>query len=402
MLVSLIVPTYNRAALLDETLASVVAQTYPHWECIVVDDGSTDETASVAARYAPRVRYLRQANAGPAAARNHGVSEAQGGALMFLDSDDLLLPDALDHLVGALQRRPEAGIAYGGFYVMHGDGRPGHLPGAPLLPPSQGPSETADRGEAYGLAVDEDLLPDLLQHDVLVMGATLLRRPVLEALGTFDTSLDYMEHWEFFLRAARQGVPFAATRVPVLRIRMHNGNLSRDFEGMLRARLALIDQYLPDNHPRAAALRVAARSNAQAVLGVCLCAIGAVEQGLRHLRHALIYQPIATTAYDTITEKTCQAALGASLPERRLDALLAQVGNGPHARSLKHIVWSRFYRIRARGGEPATPSGLGAGALWVRSAWHLLCAVALRPALGRRYVDRVRDRLRHSLSPAHV
>lgn len=399
MLVSLVIPTYNRAALLDETLASVAAQTYPHWECIVVDDGSTDETAAVAARFAPRVRYVRQANAGPAAARNRGLEEAYGDAFMFLDSDDLLLPDALDHLVGALRRRPEAGIAYGGFYVMHANGRPGHLPGAPLFPfLEEEHAATAELGEAYGLAVDDDLLPDLLQHDVLVMGGTLLRRASLDALGTFDTSLDYMEHWEFFLRAARQGIPFVSTHVPVLRIRMHGGNLSRDFEGMLGVRLALIDRYLPRDHPNAAVIRVAARTNAQEVLGVCLCAIGSVEQGFRHLRQALVHQPIAMAAYDTITEKACQAALDAPSPERRLNTLLARIGDTPHARSLKHIVRSRFYRIWARRERAASTSARGAGAAWVCSAWHLVCALVLRPALGQRYAHRFREGLQKSLS----
>lgn len=385
MLVSIIIPTYNRAALLDETLSSVVAQSYPHWECIVVDDGSTDDTAAVAARFAPHVQYLRQANAGPAAARNRGLSEAVGDAVMFLDSDDLLLPSALHQLVEALQTSPDAGIAYGGFHVMHADGRLGHLPGAPRLSPKSG-KEVSHEAPAYGMSVEGAILPDLLQHDVMVMGGTLLRPGVVEAVGTFDSSLDYMEHWEFFLRAAQRGIAFAPTATPVLRIRMHGGNLSRDFEGMLQARLALVDRYVPRDHPDAKAIRRRARSNAQLVLGVCLCAVGEVASGFRQLRAALPTHSLPEEAYDTLTEQACRQAFATLRPERRIYALLTRLGASSNARSAKHHILSRFYRMRARRGVGPRD--------WSQSAWHLACAVVCRPALGRPYARRLLGRLR--------
>jgi GT2 family glycosyltransferase len=87
-LVSVIVPTYNRAAILARALDSALAQSYPHVEVLVIDDGSTDATAAVVAQYGDRVRYLRQANAGVGAARNHGIANARGEFIAFLDSDD--------------------------------------------------------------------------------------------------------------------------------------------------------------------------------------------------------------------------------------------------------------------------------------------------------------------------
>jgi hypothetical protein len=396
MHVSIIVPTYNRAALLGDTLQSVVAQTYPHWECLVVDDGSTDETPAVVRPFGPRVRYIRQRNAGPAVARDRGAAEAMGEGLLFLDSDDVLLPNALAQLVEALRQTPEAGIAYGGFSVMHADGRPGLLAEAPRLP--QSVKNDGGSPVSYGLTGDGQILPALLQHDAVLMGATLLRRSVFERIGGFDSSLNYMEHWELFLRAAHRGVLFAATREPAIRVRMHENNLSRDFEGMLQQRLALIDAYLPSDHPAADRIRDAARSNAWAVLGTCLCAVGHVEQGLRHLRQALHHRPLTETAYDTITAPICDAAVGAPDPYRRIGSLLARLGPSPHARPLKHVIHSRFFRVLAQrvSSSGGARSRVQAAGLLGRSGWHLGCAVGLRPELGGTYIRRLARRLRVS------
>src|SRR5215212_9690625 len=92
-LVSVVIPCYNQAHFLSEAIESVLAQTHPNFEIIVVDDGSTDNTSEVAARY-PGVRHIRQDNQGLAAARNTGLRESKGTCLVFLDADDRLLPNA--------------------------------------------------------------------------------------------------------------------------------------------------------------------------------------------------------------------------------------------------------------------------------------------------------------------
>src|SRR5215211_4578336 len=101
-LVSVITPTYNYGALIGETLDSLRRQTLTDWECVVVDDGSTDDTAEVVARFAegePRVSYVRQANARQAAAKNNGLARARGAYVQFLDADDLLEPLKLERQV---------------------------------------------------------------------------------------------------------------------------------------------------------------------------------------------------------------------------------------------------------------------------------------------------------------
>jgi GT2 family glycosyltransferase len=107
--VSVVIPLYNKAPHVERTLRSVFAQTFEDYEVIVIDDGSTDDSAArVAALRHPRLHLIRQANAGPGAARNRGIAEARGGIVAFIDADDEWHPDYLRHAVGQLHEHPEA------------------------------------------------------------------------------------------------------------------------------------------------------------------------------------------------------------------------------------------------------------------------------------------------------
>jgi glycosyltransferase involved in cell wall biosynthesis len=106
--VSVITPCYNGAPYLQQTLQSVVSQTTPPLEVIVIDDGSTDDSAKIAEAFGPPVRVLRQANQGESVARNRGIAEARGTHVLFLDADDLLAPHALEKLTSALDGIPNA------------------------------------------------------------------------------------------------------------------------------------------------------------------------------------------------------------------------------------------------------------------------------------------------------
>lgn len=119
-LVSITIPFHNRESFLAETIESVLAQTYPHWELFLVDDGATDRSTEIARRYAARlpekIRYLSHsdhANRGVTRSRNLGASLSQGEYLAFLDSDDVWLPDKLQHQVAQLEAHPDAGLCYG-------------------------------------------------------------------------------------------------------------------------------------------------------------------------------------------------------------------------------------------------------------------------------------------------
>src|SRR5664280_1650862 len=120
--VSVVIPTYNRLAYLREALDSVLAQTRAADEILVVDDGSTDGTeAAISALPAP-VRYLRQQNAGPAAARNHGLREAKGDWIAFLDSDDLWVPEKLEAQMDFLERNPAVELLFAHMINFGPDG----------------------------------------------------------------------------------------------------------------------------------------------------------------------------------------------------------------------------------------------------------------------------------------
>jgi GT2 family glycosyltransferase len=137
--VSVIVPAFNAAPYLDETIGSLAAQSLEDWELTVVDDGSTDGSAEIAdewARRDARVRQLRQANRGVAAARNAGLAAADAGSeyLMFLDADDCLEAAALEVMTGYLDRHPDVGMAHCGYTLVDGQGRRMESGGEPWTP----------------------------------------------------------------------------------------------------------------------------------------------------------------------------------------------------------------------------------------------------------------------------
>src|SRR5262245_43202505 len=120
--VSVVIPTYNRGSLIGETLDSVFAQTYPHLEVIVVDDGSTDDTEAAIARFRDRLIYIRQQNQGLAASRNAGLARATGAYVAWQDSDDLWNPEKTAVQVGYLRRRPDTVCIGSDFSAFSAEG----------------------------------------------------------------------------------------------------------------------------------------------------------------------------------------------------------------------------------------------------------------------------------------
>jgi glycosyltransferase involved in cell wall biosynthesis len=190
-LVSVIIPAYNAAAFLRETLDSALAQSYPNLEIIVVDDGSTDTTPQLLETYADRIRVLHQANAGQAAARNHGARESHGELLAFLDSDDLWDADKIARQVELLNRFPEALAVYCDHRAIDAEGSLLSSSGALHYPRSSG----------------EMLRAMLLSCCIITPGLVLLRRNAFEASGGFDEAPLMRGHEDhaLWLRLATQG-----------------------------------------------------------------------------------------------------------------------------------------------------------------------------------------------------
>jgi glycosyltransferase involved in cell wall biosynthesis len=242
--VSVVVPTYNRAAYLAGCLESVFAQGKVVREVIVVDDGSPDDTAERVAPLARagRIRYVRQPNAGLAAARNTGASCASGTYLYFLDDDDLAYPGAVRALVDELERHPAAAMAYGDVRPFRGEpaapvpsgGAAAPIPAGEPAPPATSPSD-------YG-AVDYRRF--LSFNRIWSAGQVLIRRDAFDAVGGFVAALKKVEDWDLWLRLLAR-YPGRAIPTPVLAYRLHGANMSSNVDGMYRYSLRVARRHIP-------------------------------------------------------------------------------------------------------------------------------------------------------------
>lgn len=205
--VSVIIPTYNRRDLLPRALDSVLAQTVPVDEIIVIDDGSTDGTDDMLrARCGDRVRYVWQPNAGVSAARNHGLRLAQGRYLALLDSDDLWLPTKTELQVAFLDTHPDFGMVVCDVERVDSDYR--HI-------------DVFRRRDT--LREDGWVLRWVLHNPALAPASVLMRREVVEQLGGFDEGLRTAEDLEFHLRVARHWKIGVVEQALVRAMRGHDG-----------------------------------------------------------------------------------------------------------------------------------------------------------------------------------
>jgi len=351
MLVSVIIPVYNRRDLLAKCLESVTAQRYDDWEVVVVDDGSTEDVATDLDPGDSRIRYVRQENAGPSVARNRGVENARGEALLFLDSDDVLLPDALSVLVEGLAAHPAAEVAYGWFYLMTSEEEPRAMACLSEQPaaPSASPWSDAD-ASAYGLRAQGNPTAALLQDDALVMGSALLRRPAVERIGGFDPSVEYMEHWDFYLRLAAADASFFCVEAPVMVIRSHENNRgSSNLHEMLRMRLAGIEEYgaaLPADE--AEAVRTSARARAYVRAAIGHCAHGDFADGFECLSRALSARPLVADEEALIVQLTMAAAFEQERPADWLDDCCRALRTGREQIQMRRRLLATVHRRLGR------------------------------------------------------
>ena len=213
-LVSVIIPCYNQAHFLSESVESALSQTYPRSETVVVDDGSPDGTAEVMARYSGIVR-VRQDNRGLAEARNAGFRASTGDYVLFLDADDRLMPNAVEAHLSCFAKHPEAGFVVGDIDQIAGDGSYIYSPRWPVL--------------------EANFYEELLKvNHVANTIAVMFRRSVIERTGGFKLSCSPAEDYELLLHAARL-CPSAHHRAVVAQYRRHPNNLSRKGAVMLGA-----------------------------------------------------------------------------------------------------------------------------------------------------------------------
>jgi len=222
-MVSVIIPVHNGEAYLGEAIQSVLVQTLPADELIVIDDGSTDGTAAEAQRYGAKLRYVRQPHAGPGAARDHGIRIAKGDYLAFLDADDLWAPRKLELQMRAFEEEPELDLVFGHMDQFR----------SPELAPDV----------AATLVCNEVPTPSPL------ISCLLARRSAFDRVGALRTDLknDFVD---WYVRARDAGLRMRTLGELVSRRRMHPGNFTRRNKDLRQEYLHLLKMSLDRRRSR--------------------------------------------------------------------------------------------------------------------------------------------------------
>jgi glycosyltransferase involved in cell wall biosynthesis len=176
--VSVVIPAYNAAVLLPKSIESVLSQTRPPFEILVVDDGSADNTRAVVSSYPEPVQYLYKSNGGASSAKNHGIVRATGDWVAFLDADDWWEPQKLERQINDFQGDAEIGLSFTNYYVEHF--RAGRQLNTPIDPAR--------------------IWPDLRETNLVSSPTVMVRRDVFEKVGLFREDLKTCEDWDLWLR----------------------------------------------------------------------------------------------------------------------------------------------------------------------------------------------------------
>lgn len=216
-LVSVIIPCYNYARYLPECLDSVLAQSYPSWECIIVDDGSEDDTRKVALEYAKkdsRISYLFQKNSGPNAARNLGLEVSKGDFIQLLDADDMLEPDKIRYQVEIHRINAHVDIVYS-HHRIFGESFNGH----------KNQVRSFDTPEVSGSGVE---IGRALLKGPFTINSPLIPKELFRKVGLFNPAFRYNEDWMFWLSCLNAGCKFIFNSQPggLALVRRHENNTS--------------------------------------------------------------------------------------------------------------------------------------------------------------------------------
>src|SRR5215468_416102 len=227
--VSVIIPAYNRADLIGETIQSVLNQTFDDFEIIIVDDGSTDSTKEVVSSFDGPIKYLYQENRGRSCARNRGFEVSGGDYVCFLDSDDVLKPGMLERQVSLLDSNSHLGFVYSDYQFINQTGE--------ILPvPESFSRHPLRRGRIFRFLIYFDFIPP---------SSVLSRRDCIDKIGLFESSLEPAEDLDWLLRMTSlyetDYVP-----EPLFLFRKHDGNTPTPT--LEQATIRLIIRHLSEEH----------------------------------------------------------------------------------------------------------------------------------------------------------
>ncbi len=217
--ISVVITCYNQARYLGAAIASVLAQTYPPTQIIVMDDGSVDDSQAVAANYSG-VQYVRQLNQGVAAARNNGFQQSTGEFVVFMDGDDRLMPSALETNLNYLRAAPACAFAFGSRIAVDAVGVP--------LP-----------GWEWNYTGEDHYLELLLGNQIHCPAQVMHRRAAFESVGGFREFSNSAEDYDLYLRLA-QKFPLCGHREVIAEYRVHGTNGSHNHRLMMQSTLTIL------------------------------------------------------------------------------------------------------------------------------------------------------------------
>ncbi|QQS32201.1 MAG: glycosyltransferase [Acidobacteriota bacterium] len=279
-LVSAVIPVYNGERYVAETIESILCQTYPAVECIVIDDGSTDDTCRVCESFGDRIRYFWKPNGGVSSARNRGIAEAAGEFIAFLDADDKWFPNKIERQVDVMINS-NAGLCLTGVVFIDGDGNEIGRNGVP----------------------DSDQLVrnivTLSSNTGFIATTGLARRSALEAVGLFDENLSTAADADMVLRFALLSKILPLDE-PLALYRHHTGQMHHNLNALKRDGNSLFSKFFADKSlpPKFAKLRRPAFSGLEASLAIGSLSGMRITDALNHFARSLFYHPI--TAFSKI------------------------------------------------------------------------------------------------------
>jgi len=279
--VSVIIPVFNGVTFVTRAIESVLHQTVVDLELIVVDDGSTDETASlVQAIKDPRLRYLHQQNQGPSVARNNGIRVATGEWIAFLDSDDYWLPTKLAAQLDRARQMPDAGLIYCGASYLDPAGN--LIDDMPAL-------------------VEGHVLPELLLNNCVSGGTSsaALRRDLLDAIGPFDESMSCCEDWDLWLRAAN-ATPYAKVDERLVCVINRPGSLNKRARDVRDVSVRMLESAFRTYAAKHANLRRRALWNVYRSAGNTYLDNKEYAKATRNILRAITYRPQFLPTYWTL------------------------------------------------------------------------------------------------------
>jgi cellulose synthase/poly-beta-1,6-N-acetylglucosamine synthase-like glycosyltransferase len=293
--VSVIIPTYNRSELLRQTVESVLAQTYSNIETMVVDDGSTDDTAAVMAEYAGRIKYIRQENQGDwgVTASNVGLRASSGEYVGFLDHDDLFMPTKIERQVQVLDSRRDIDLVHCGYYLMDKEGN--YTEKIAFLPAGT--------------------LKELVCGNLIWSGGPLIRRECLDEIGGFGKV--WAGDWDMWLRMALAGYQFACIQEPLGAYRMLPGSMMSNLNKLEEACFAILDKVFaePQLPAEVAAVKAQAYGGLRFWIGCSYYAAGRWDDAKRNMTAALVLRPQLLEQPEGFLQALSDQALG---PEARI------------------------------------------------------------------------------------